>query len=185
MNIQEFFQQSAGKWSSQRTSHYLVQNQTESAKSDLMVEVLSPTDPAVVALCQQQQVAPAQVVCGVKINWSCIIDRKPKPQTGTSLLVIVADPDQPDQGKLIRQSGMPAQTIVGRYHLGEDEVLTLITDEPDLYAEERIWFANPTFRLRTSVVKQSGGFNLASFCSEIRIGIPPSAEKPATAEATS
>ena len=54
MDITEFFQQSAGKWASQRTNHYLAQNQTEGAKSELILDLLEQTDPAVMQMCQQQ-----------------------------------------------------------------------------------------------------------------------------------
>lgn len=183
MDITEFFQQSTGKWVSQRTSHYLRQNQTENAKSDLMVEVLTPDDSAVVQLCQQQGVNSAQALCGLKMTWSGIVDRLTKPQTGSSLLVIVPDADQSNQGKLLRQVSSSPQPIVGRYALGDDEILILSTESTDLYAEERIWFANPNFRMRTSVLKRNGRYTSAAFCSEIRLGGTPSAAKPAAAEA--
>ncbi|HEY9702550.1 MAG TPA: phycobiliprotein lyase, partial [Allocoleopsis sp.] len=39
----------------------------------------------------------------------------------------------------------------------------------------RLWFASPNLRLRTSILKRFGGFSMASFCSEIRLGVtkPP------------
>jgi hypothetical protein len=61
-----------------------------------------------------------------------------------------------------------SQKISGRYITGSDDVLTLITESEDLYAEERLWYLIPNLRLRTSVVKRANGFTLASFCSEIR-----------------
>jgi hypothetical protein len=33
---------------------------------------------------------------------------------------------------------------------------------------ERFWFANPNLRLRTSTVQRFGGFNTATFCTEMR-----------------
>lgn len=183
MDITDFFQQSAGKWVSQRTSHYLIQNQTENAKSDLMVEVVPNSDSAVVQLCQQHRIDPSQALGGLKMSWNGIVDRNPKPQTGSSLLVLVPDAAQPNQGKLLRQVSKAAQPIAGRYVLDQDEVLTLSTEADGFYAEERIWFANPNFRLRTSVLKRGEGYTSAAFCSEIRMGGSPSAAKPAAAEA--
>lgn len=184
MDITEFFQQSAGKWVSQRTSHHLVQNQTENAKSDLVMEVLSTEDPAVVQLCQQHQVNPSQALWGLKLTWNGNVDRNPKPQSGSSLLVIVPETDQPNRGRFLRQASNSTKPIVGCYALEEDEVLVLSTEDANLYAEERIWFANPNFRLRTSVLKRNGNYTSAAFCSEIRMGGSASAAKPATAEAT-
>lgn len=183
MNIQAFFEQSAGKWASQRTSHQLLQNQSESAKTELMMTLLETSDPIVAQLCQQSGLDPAQAVSGLKITWSSIIDRNPKTQTGSSILVAVADLDQPNQGRLISQQA--GKATLGRYSLGEDEVLTLITETPELYAEERLWFASPNFRMRTSIVKRSGGFELAAFCTEIRLGITAKPAEAAPAEAQS
>jgi CpeS-like protein len=183
MDITEFFQQSAGRWASQRTSHHLVQNQTENAKSELIVEVVSQDDPAVAHLCQQLQTDRSQALFGIKMTWNGTVDRNPKPQTGSSLVVIVPDSDQPNQGRLLRQASNSAKPILGRYKLEEDEVLTLSTEDASLYAEERIWFANPNFRLRTSVLQRNGSYLSAAFCSEIRMISTPPAAKPATAEA--
>lgn len=185
MDIQEFFQQSTGKWVSQRTSHYLVQNQSENVKSDLMVELLSQDHSTVVQLCQQHDVDPAQVLCSVKMDWNGIVDRLPKAQTGSSLLVIVPNLDLTKQGRLLRQASDSAQSLSGQYSMGDDEVLTLTVEGENLYAEERIWFANPNFRMRTSVLKRNGNFTSATFCSEIRMGGGQPATKPAAAEATS
>lgn len=184
MNITEFFQQSAGKWASQRTNHHLAQNQSEGVKSELIMDVLTPNDSAVVQLCQQQGVDPTLAACGLRVSWNGTMERNPKPQTGSSLLVVIADAAQPNQGQILSQTHKAAAPTLGRYSLDENDVLTLITDTPDLYAEERIWFANSNFRLRTSVVKRADSYNVASFCSEIRMGGTPPAAKSETADAT-
>jgi hypothetical protein len=178
MDIQEFLQQSVGKWVSQRTSHYLTQNQTENAKSDMFLEALPAHDAAVAQLCQQQGADPVQAAGGIKMTWSSTVDRLPKPQTGSSIWVLVPDADQPNQGNLLSQIG--SQTLVGRYLLGDDEVLTLTTDTGQLHAEERIWFAGPNFRLRTNVIRQGESYSVASFCSEIRLSGAPTAQSAAT-----
>ena len=148
------------------------------------MDALAHDDPAVVQMCQQQGVDPALVQCGMRVSWSGVVENRPKPQTGSSLLVVVADVEQPHQGQLLSQTHPATASTIGRYSLDETEVLTLITDTPDLYAEERIWFANPNFRLRTSVVKRANRCDVASFCSEIRMGGAPSAAKSTTADAT-
>jgi len=68
--------------------------------------------------------------------------------------------------------------VAGRYVMGNDDALVLITEYESMYSEERLWFASPNLRLRTSVLKRFGGFSMASFCSEIRMGTstPPQTE---------
>jgi len=57
--------------------------------------------------------------------------------------------------------------------MGDDDALTLMGESETLYSEERLWFASPNLRLRTSTIKQLDGFSTASFCSEIRMGGVP------------
>ncbi len=91
---------------------------------------------------------------------------------GSSVLVPIADPDQPNQGKLLRDVGYGGKAgIAGRYILGSDDALTLISSDETMYSEERLWFASPNLRLRTSILKRADGVSSASFCSEIRMGI--------------
>ncbi len=175
MNISEFFQRSAGKWVSQRTSHRLAQNQSEGAKADLMIEALDALDPALMQLCQQQGL-DATAAVGLKVAWSNgIVDGQAKPQSGVSLLVAISEAGQPEQGQIISRINS-AQLMLGRFELGLDQVLMLTSQAEDGSSEERIWFASENFRLRTTVIKRQGSARLAAFCSEIRMGGKPPAE---------
>jgi hypothetical protein len=61
--------------------------------------------------------------------------------------------------------------------LNEDESLLLVTEMEGLYVEERMWFAAPNLRLRTSLMRSvDGSFETSSFYSEIRMGIKPPAQ---------
>lgn len=181
MDITAFFEQSVGKWVSQRTSHLLIQNQSENVRSDVMVEALSKDDPAVMQLCEQQGVNPTLAAGGMKLSWKSIVAHDPSPQTGSSLVVAIPDAGQLQQGQILSQVKV-GKPVVGRYSLGEDEVLTLTTEIGDITTEEQIWFAGSNVRLRSSVVKQGGNCQLASFHSEIRLGGAPAAAASATAE---
>ncbi len=177
MDIVEFFQQSEGRWFSQRTSHHLAFQQLESGKSDIIVNLLAKTDQAVVQLCEQYQLAPSLALCGAQITWNGTMEWDKEKRSYSTLLVPIADPVQPNQGQLLRQSNQKDEKLfVGRYLVGRDEALTLITESDDLYFEERLWFASPNLRLRTHLLKRRDGFSTASFCSEIRMGVtkPPS-----------
>ena len=70
MNIVEFFQQSAGKWFSQRTSHHLAFKQSESGKSDIVIEMLPSDNPEVVKLCEQYEIDPTLALCGARVTWN-------------------------------------------------------------------------------------------------------------------
>ncbi len=172
MDIVEFFELSCGKWFSQRTSHHLAFQKAEAGKSDLIIEKLDPTAADVVKLCEQCGVDATTALLGLKTTWSGAMDWDPNKREGSTVLVAIAEPDQPHTGTLLRQHGIVSEApIVGRYALGADEALTLITDHESIYTEERWWFASPNLRLRSSLLKQADGYSTSSFCSEIRMGL--------------
>ncbi|MBM0742869.1 phycobiliprotein lyase [Phormidium sp. CLA17] len=177
MNIVEFFELSSGKWFSQRTSHHFNVEQSEAGKSDLVIEMVDKADPEVAQLCKQYSIDPALALCGARATWSGSMEQGGKKYAGSTMLVPVADPQKQNEGKLLRElSASEKSPVAGRYVVGSDEALTLITEDETMYAEERLWFASPNLRLRTSVLKRSGGFSMASFCSEIRMGVSKPAE---------
>ncbi|NJN59504.1 MAG: phycobiliprotein lyase [Leptolyngbyaceae cyanobacterium SL_5_9] len=171
MDITEFFQQSAGKWFSQRTSHHLAFKQSESGKSDIRIEMLPQDAPEVVELCQQNEIDPTLALCGARVTWDGTMEWDKEKHEGSTVLVPVADPEKPREGKLLRDTGYAEKApVAGRYVMGDDGSLTLITEYESMYSEERLWFASPNLRLRTSILKRFGGFSMATFCSEIRMG---------------
>jgi hypothetical protein len=174
MDIKEFFEQSAGKWFSQRTSHHLAFRQAENGKSNIVIEMLAADDPEVVKLCQQYDIEPQLALCGARVTWdgSMEWDEDKEQHSGSTVLVPVPDPDKSNEGRLLREMGYAEKApVAGRYMMGSDDALTLITDYETMYSEERLWFASPNLRLRTSILKRFGGFSMASLSSEIRMGV--------------
>ncbi|HEY9702484.1 MAG TPA: phycobiliprotein lyase, partial [Allocoleopsis sp.] len=176
MDIKEFFEMSAGKWFSQRTSHHLAFKQSENGKSQIIIEMLPADHPDVIKLCELYQFDPQLAICGGKVTWDGTMDWDEEKHAGSTILVPIADADKPNEGKLLRDMGYAEKApVAGTYLMGSDNALTLITEYESMYTEERLWFASPNLRLRTSILKRFGGFSMASFCSEIRLGVtkPP------------
>ena len=176
MDIKEFLDQSAGKWFSQRTNHYISSVPAQSGKSDIVIEILASDAPEVVQLCQQYNINPASALCGVKTNWDGFMAGEAKKQLGSTIFVPVPNSEQPNQGKILRPIGnSPKPTVVGQYIMAKDDSLTMITEDKTMYTEERLWYASPNLRFRTNIIKRLGGFKQTSFCSEIRMGMtkPP------------
>jgi hypothetical protein len=188
MDIQTFFAQSAGKWFAHRTSHHLVHPQSQGEKSTLFIDLLSSSDAAATELCQAYDVTATDAIATAKITWEPVTDQlqpprrnwggvqQAEPEPEAAILVLLTPESGSNQGKLLRSLTQGKNTMVGRYQLGDDDALTLITESDDLYAEERIWFAGENLRLRTSLLKRADGFTLASFCTEIRMGVAPPAQ---------
>ncbi|MDF5737820.1 MULTISPECIES: phycobiliprotein lyase [unclassified Nostoc] len=187
MNIEEFFQLSAGKWFSHRTSQHLAFNQSENSKSDIIIETLAVDHPEVIKLCQQYNINLSSATCATKITWNGTMEKDQAKHSGSTVLVSVPDADNPAQGKLLREIVDADKTPVpGRYKIDSDDALTLITEDETMNSEERLWFASPNLRMRVNLLKSFGGLSITSFTSEIRMGgFPPAAKASEAANSVS
>ena len=171
----EFFQKSAGNWRSQRTTHHLAFRRAEIGTSEILVEAHAAEHPKVVEICQLHEVDPSRAIGGAFVRWesSMAWDKEDENHEGTTVFALIPDADNHQQGMLLRERGYAEIVpIAGRYHLDEEEALVLVTDYETMTTIERFWFASPNLRLRTSTVQRFGGFNTATFCTEMRVEQP-------------
>jgi CpeS-like protein len=187
MNIEEFFQLSAGKWFSHRTIHHLAFNQSENGKSDIIIETLAADHPEVSKLCQQYEINPSSASSALKVSWKNTMEPNQAKDSGSTVLVSIPDANNPAQGKLLREIVNDNKTpLAGRYQIDSDGALTLTTEDATMKSEERLWFASPNLRMRVNVLKRFGGFSITSFTSEIRMGgFPPAAKASEAANSVS
>ncbi|KOR37280.1 MULTISPECIES: phycobiliprotein lyase [Planktothricoides] len=173
MDIIEFFEQSAGKWFSQRTSQHMAETKSVADSTDLWIDSLEKNDQEVLQLCQDHKVNPSLALCAVRVRWeNKPLYKEPKKMGSTVLVAIASDPHA-KEGKLLRKPGPGISDRAGnvsRFAIGNDNAVTITTESDSLFAEERLWFAGDNLRLRTSAVKDETGYSLLSFCSEIRMG---------------
>jgi hypothetical protein len=168
----EFFQKSAGRWRSQRTTHHLPFRRAETGGSDITVESLNADNPKIIEICQIHEMDPNLAIGGAFVQWdgSMAWDKDDENHEGTTVFALIPDPDNPRQGKLLRERGYAEIVpVAGLYEMDEDDALILITEYETMSIFERFWFVNPNLRLRTSTVKRFGGFNTATFCAECRV----------------
>ncbi|NER78385.1 MAG: phycobiliprotein lyase [Leptolyngbya sp. SIO1D8] len=170
MEAMDFFRMSEGSWLSQRTTHHLAMRRTELGELEITTSILEPDAPEVVEICKMHEVAPARAIGGLAVSWqgSMAWDEKGTTQNGSTILVLVPDPDATREGQLLREQGY-AETapVAGRYLVDDQDGLILLTDYATMNSVERFWFPNNTLRLRTSTV--IGLSNTASFCVETRL----------------
>lgn len=189
MNIVEFFQHRAGSWTSTRTSHHLIIKRAESGTSEIHLEMLSVLDPQVVELCEQHGFSPDQALCASKVTWDGSMEWDKKDaeaennHQGFTIFVPIADGEDISQGKLLRHQGYAEKApVVGRYVMGSDDVLSLITEYGTVYSEEKFWFPRPNLCLRAGLT--IGMSNVTSFCTEIRKPVPAKANTETAQTAT-
>ena len=168
----EFFQRSAGKWRSQRTTHHLPFRRAESGGSDIKVETLAAEDPKILEICQMHDVDPNLAIGGAFVSWdgSMAWDRENENHEGTTVFALIPEPENPRKGKLLRERGYAEIVpVAGLYEMDTEDGLVLITEYETMSIVERFWFVNPNLRLRSSTVQRFGGFNTATFCAESRV----------------
>ena len=172
MDGMEFFQRSAGQWTSQRTTHHLAFRRAESGDSDIFVEALKADHPKIVEICEMHNYDPNLAIGGAFVSWdgSMAWDKEDETHAGNTVFALIPDTDNPKSGVLLRERGYAEIVpIAGRYHIDELDGLVLATEYDTMLTLERFWFANPNLRLRTSTVQRFGGFNTATFCTESRL----------------
>jgi len=169
----EFFELSAGKWRSQRTTHHLPFRRSETGDSEINVETLPIDHPKVIEICQLHDTDPSLAIGGAYVTWhgSMSWDREgEESHEGSTVFVLVPDADNPQQGKLLRERGYAEIVpVIGRYEIDSEGALVLTTDYETMSSVERFSFISPNLRVRSSTVKRFGGFSTASFCTEFRL----------------
>ncbi|GAB4534400.1 MAG: phycobiliprotein lyase [Pleurocapsa sp.] len=171
-DAKEFFERSAGRWRSQRTTHHLPFRRAESGGSDINVEFLHPGDRKISEICAMHDVDPQTAIGGAFVSWdgSMAWDKDSEDHKGTTVFALIPDTDNPRKGKLLRERGYAEIVpVAGKYEMDAEDGLVLITEYETMSIIERFWFVNPDLRLRSSTVKRFGGFNTATFCTESRV----------------
>jgi phycoerythrin-associated linker protein len=172
VDITKFVEDSLGQWRSQRSAHNLAFGHFEQVTSTIDIVPLAKDNLEVLDLCKSNKIDPQIVSHPFRMSWQGESDwEEGETFEGTTILVPIPEPDNPQAGRLLRDQGY-AETIpsIGKYHFSEDGTFVLLTTYERAAAEEKIWFVNPNLRLRVSLIKTSGGSGVltASFSSEIR-----------------
>ncbi len=175
MEIVNFFEKMAGRWFSQRTTHALSTQQSKAGKSDLEVVFLGSDAAEVKALYESLNADSGHFttpLCGLQVQQSSTIEGDTKPSVSTTLMVPFAPEVTSGDGQLI-SSGTSNKGVKRSTYTLEDEVLTIVTKNDQALSAERVWFINDNLRMRTGMTELASGLRIASFCSEIRMGVKP------------
>ena len=167
MNSQEFFKLFEGQWVSQRTHHHILTEETKASKADLWIEALEAQSEQVTRICTDANLDPQQVIGSFEITWKGTLSDG-KTQLGSTVMIAIADAPNANQGHLISQPSQGSAQL-GRFELGEDEVMTFTVETDQGTTSERIWYASENLRIRSNTLQKPGvDSSDANFCSEIR-----------------
>jgi len=165
-----FFQQSSGRWRSQRSVHHLLHRRAEAGGSLIVVDDLSADDPRLRTMAAQQGQDPDRLVGGSRVRWSASMawDQEGEAHDGESVIGLIPDGADGRSGVLLRDLGYAEKApATSRFWMDELDGLLLSTDYETMSVWERFSFAGPDVRLRSSTVE--GLSNNASFCLELRV----------------
>ncbi len=178
MDIREFLQQSAGKWSSIKSNHHVDNTTQESGKSTIEMELLDANHALVVQLCQKQSLKPTEIAFGAKIQWDGFLDGETSSQKG-SLIMAVRSSDL-KTGEIYRSIGnFGLAAPKSDFSFAEGQELILSTDSEKGKTVERIWFESENVRLRHMKSHRPDGSSSIAFCSEVRLGVTKPVAEPA------
>ena len=172
-SMMAFFRKSEGTWFSQRTVHRFDSAADESGESNLIISVLTKDDPRVLEICEAQNTDPALVSGGASFQWQGNLSEKEPDPNYEAILVDIPNPENPMQGKFLRNKGyVEGIPVVGVYDFTPDGVMTIDTEYERNQGRERAWFVTDDFRVRVSTVQIMNGVNLMTYASERRCVSP-------------
>ena len=180
MDIREFFQQSAGKWSSIKSSHHVDSTTQQSGKSTLQMVLLESGDASVVALCEKQGVKLSTVLGAARVEWDGYLEGETKNQKGSLVMVATGDLTAGRMYRSIGNYGGPVP--YSEYSFAKGDEITFTTEADRAVAVERIWFESENVRLRHTKTHRADGSSTIAFCSEVRLGVTKPAGEPIPSE---
>jgi hypothetical protein len=169
MTMMDFFGKSEGTWYIQRHVNHFDLVANESGESNLIVQIIKPTDPRIKTVCEEQDIDPAKARGGASFIWQDNLDDRQPNSDYAAVVIDIPDDEKGWTGKLIRDRGYAEKIPVqSRYWFGKDGILTIDTEYDNKQGQERCWFINDDFRVRIGTVQTVNGVNLVSYCSERR-----------------
>ena len=169
-NAVHFFQQSCGRWRSQRSVHHLLHRRAEAGGSLIVVEDLDPDDSRLKTLAEQHGKSPECIAGGSFVRWSASMawDQNGDAHDGETIFGLIPDGPEGRSGSLLRDLGYAEKApATSTFRMDEQDGLILCTSYETMTVWERFWFTSPNVRLRSSTVE--GLSNNASFCMETRL----------------
>ena len=139
MAIAEFVEKSLGNWRSLRSVHHLAFSHLEEVNSEIEISSLNLDDPEVIKLCKEHDIDISLAQSPFKMSWEGESDWDEQEElTGSTILVPIPNPDNPQKGRLLRDQGyaetMPA---IAEYEILQDGTFVLVTKYDRASAEEK------------------------------------------------
>ncbi|MEM9486620.1 MAG: phycobiliprotein lyase [Cyanobacteria bacterium P01_F01_bin.116] len=145
-----FFERSAGHWTSQRRYYTLKSGDTQEVVSDLTIEFLPGSHPTLATLADMHSLDEA-LVCGIQFAWeSNYISPSRKQSTGSTAFGI--------RGNILyRDRGFATpKPVVASYQFRDRNTMQLHTEYGGSAFDEELKLVGENYRTRQTIISRAG-----------------------------
>lgn len=150
--VQQFFQQSAGQWRSERRYYTLSSGETQEVISQISIEFLQAQAPDLLTLANLHNLAdPAVLVCGAQVSWvSDYVNTKRKPAKGSTIFGVSGN-------ILYRDRGFATpKPVTAQFTCPAERTLCLRTEYGGSVFEEELKLIGQKYRTRQTIISRAG-----------------------------
>ncbi|WP_017305688.1 phycobiliprotein lyase [Spirulina subsalsa] len=152
MLAQEFFQDSAGDWHSQRRYYTLSNGEAQEVVSLIHVRYIEPGAPELIQLAKMHHLDNLEVfICGSEVTWeSSYTGTERKPSKGSTLFGVLGN-------ELYRDRGFATpKPIKAQYYFSQPKTMCLRSEYKGSVFEEELKLIGELYRTRQTIISRAG-----------------------------
>lgn len=149
--IADFFQQSSGRWKSERRYYTLPDGETKEVVSVITVRFLEQRSPELIHLAELHGIDGALLSCGAEVLWDSHDSATGKPQSAGSTLFGASG------ATLYRDRGFATtKPVSAAFHFPNPTTLCLRTEYKGSVFEEELKLIGRNYRTRQTIISRAG-----------------------------
>ncbi|MBW4691879.1 MAG: phycobiliprotein lyase [Lyngbya sp. HA4199-MV5] len=149
--IAEFFQQSAGRWKSERRYYTLPDGETKEVVSLITIRFLEPNSSELSHLAELHGIDGTLLSCGAEVLWDSHDSETEKPQSAGSTLFGASGTT------LYRDRGFATtKPVSAEFHFSHPTTLCLRTEYKGSVFEEELKLVGRNYRTRQTIISRAG-----------------------------
>ncbi|MEH2274163.1 MAG: phycobiliprotein lyase [Nostoc sp.] len=149
--ISEFFQESAGKWRSQRRYYTLPQGETKEMESIVTINFLEQGCDELQKLAQMHDLPDTvSLICGAAVTWDTDVPKTKKESQGSTIFGAMGNILYRDRGFAI------SKPVTAQYYFSNPKTLCLRTEYNGSVFEEELKLIGSKYRTRQTIISRAG-----------------------------